>query len=123
MRIAAVKMSLADYNALVAERDALRDERDELLIERAEAVEVHSRIMAEKCPPDEQHCTCVPALRAEIERLKAALRSWVDDYDHDIFILAKNGNENSGIDEGELLGSMALAETIRLTRVALEVKK
>jgi len=58
---------------LKAERDELKDERDELLVERAEAVEIHSRIMSEQCPTDEQHCTCVPALMAEVERLNKAV--------------------------------------------------
>lgn len=48
-------------------------ERDELLLERDEAVEVHARIMAEKCPSDEYHCTCVPALREELNTLKAEI--------------------------------------------------
>ena len=31
------------------------------------------RVMAEECAPDEKHCTCVPTLRKEIERLKAEI--------------------------------------------------
>ncbi len=30
----------------------------------------HSRVINEKCPTDEKHCTCVPALRRQIDRLK-----------------------------------------------------
>jgi regulator of replication initiation timing len=56
----------------------LQSERDELLAECAEAVEVHSRIMAEKCPSDEYHCTCVPALREELAALKADWKVYRD---------------------------------------------
>lgn len=40
----------------------------------AEYDETYRRILAEECAPDEQHCTCVPALRmriAEAERVIA----------------------------------------------------
>jgi len=60
---------------MVIEYDRVSNERDELLTELAEAVEVHARIMAEECPSDEYHCTCVPALRAEINHLTATCNS------------------------------------------------
>lgn len=69
--IAAVKMSLADHNALVAERDALRDERDELKQTLNEWSDQYTMVVSGKCPPDEYHCACVPALREEIIRLRA----------------------------------------------------
>ena len=62
---------------------ALRAEVAALTAERAEAVEIHSRIMSEKCPPDEYHCTCVPALRAEVATLTAERDSeqrWAQQY-------------------------------------------
>lgn len=31
------------------------------------------KVMSEKCPPDERHCTCVPYLRKEIDSLKQQL--------------------------------------------------
>lgn len=32
--------------------------------------DTHSNVMNEKCWPDERHCTCVPFLRTEIDKLK-----------------------------------------------------
>ena len=34
------------------------------------------RVMAEECAPDEKHCTCVPDLRREIERLQNLIVEW-----------------------------------------------
>ncbi len=34
----------------------------------------HRAVMSEQCAPDEKHCTCVPPLRAENAKLRAALR-------------------------------------------------
>jgi len=71
------------WDALVKELDELRAEVAALTAERAEAVEIHSRIMSEKCPPDEYHCTCVPALRAEVATLTAERDSearWAQQY-------------------------------------------
>lgn len=31
------------------------------------------KVLADECAPDEKHCTCVPVLRAENERLKNKL--------------------------------------------------
>jgi len=39
-------------------------------------VEQHNKIINNQCPPDEKHCTCVPSLYAEIERLRAALEKY-----------------------------------------------
>lgn len=38
----------------------------------AEVDEVYRRVINEECPTDEVHCTCVPFLRMEIERLNKA---------------------------------------------------
>src|SRR3990167_6862987 len=43
------------------------------LSELAELKDYYARVISEPCPPDEQHCTCVPALRAELDALTAAL--------------------------------------------------
>lgn len=53
-----------------------------LRAELAERDEAHRCIIAEPCAPDEHHCTCVPALRAEIERLRTVLKAveWLSDY-------------------------------------------
>jgi len=48
----------------------------DLLDARAELAEIHNTyvsIVTGPCAPDEVHCTCVPALRGEIERLNAEL--------------------------------------------------
>ncbi len=63
---------------LSSTRNTLRritSERDALLAKRAEAVDIYSRIMEETCPSDEYHCTCVPVLREEIEKLNKCLHS------------------------------------------------
>jgi hypothetical protein len=39
--------------------------------ELADIAEEHRQVMAEECPTDEKHCTCVPILRAEIDSLTA----------------------------------------------------
>jgi len=63
-----------------AERPILRRFNVELLHEAADEIErlqgeledindSHKAVMGERCD-DEMHCTCVPALRAEIERLR-----------------------------------------------------
>ena len=41
--------------------------------ELADIREAHRKVMAEECPSDEHHCTCVPVLRAEIKRLRGAM--------------------------------------------------
>jgi len=33
---------------------------------KADVEDSHKRVMSEQCPTDEQHCTCVPILRAEL---------------------------------------------------------
>jgi hypothetical protein len=48
----------------------------DLLDARAELAEIHNTyvsIVTGPCAPDEVHCTCVPALRGEIDRLNAEL--------------------------------------------------
>jgi hypothetical protein len=48
---------------LEAENEALTEESDE-------GNNYYRRVVSEQCAPDELHCTCVPALRKEIERLQ-----------------------------------------------------
>jgi len=43
---------------------------------KADVEDSHKRVMSEQCPTDEQHCTCVPILRAELAEVKEALASW-----------------------------------------------
>jgi hypothetical protein len=56
----------AEINALKAERNGLAETLNDW-------GETYRKIIDNKCPPDEQHCTCVPTLRAEIELLRGAL--------------------------------------------------
>jgi hypothetical protein len=54
--------------------DRAADLQDSLHKREAELAEIkatHARIVAEECAPDEQHCTCVPALRARMAELEA----------------------------------------------------
>ncbi len=50
------------------------EELERLRAELADIHDQHRRVMSEKCPTDEVHCTCVPVLRREVERLERALR-------------------------------------------------
>jgi hypothetical protein len=52
----------------IAVRERAVEEIERLTQELADRDEQHRRVMASPCP-DEVHCTCVPILRREIERL------------------------------------------------------
>jgi hypothetical protein len=86
---------------LTAERDALRN------IE--EVAQVQAKIIDD--------------LHIERDAYRALLQMWLDDLDHDVFVICKNGNEHNGIDEGEYYNNMALASTVTQTRAALEAQK
>lgn len=60
-----VEMDRARHDATVLTVDNAR-----LRTELDDRDEAHRRVMAEQCAPDERHCTCVPALRAEVRRLQ-----------------------------------------------------
>lgn len=47
---------------------AMQRELEELRDWKADVEESYRKVMQEKCPTDEQHCTCVPILRAEIKK-------------------------------------------------------
>lgn len=64
--------------AITRERDALRVELDKLREYKAEIAASTKRIMNEKCHTDEIHCSCVPLLRAEVERLTELLKADTD---------------------------------------------
>ena len=55
-------------------------ERDKLITTLNEWSEQYMHIIGEKCPPDEQHCTCVPALRSEIAKLREELIRMIDTF-------------------------------------------
>lgn len=66
----ALKDAAAITRELLRELETLTKDRDELKALHDDWKEGYIAVMLEKCPPDEQHCTCVPELRREIERLK-----------------------------------------------------
>lgn len=71
----AARSEIGPLKALIAEKN-LRIEKAERAFaetraELSEVHETHARIMGEKCPTDEVHCTCVPALRKELSEATA----------------------------------------------------
>ena len=66
---------VTDYAAGVemVKRRKAEAERDELKGKLADWQETHNNIIAERCAPDEVHCTCVPSLRKRIQELEAKL--------------------------------------------------
>ena len=100
------------YEKAISERDASQEVRNHL----------YEEVAALKA--DEETYYAADDKVAELENkvyfLEKALRSWVDLYDHDVLIVAKNGNEHNGIDEGEYYGGLALEETIKLTKDAMK---
>lgn len=52
---------------------ALRQENAAMKEELGDIMQTHREVMDERCPTDEQHCTCVPFLREEIAALVKAL--------------------------------------------------
>lgn len=61
------------------EIDQLRTRNAELEAELQDIKDSYRHVMEEKCPTDEVHCTCVPALRAEVARLRKALENAAKD--------------------------------------------
>ena len=55
------------------------------------------KVLSQRCAPDERHCSCVPHLRAEIDRLtaeRAALLAPVDRINEDLGVLANMACED-----------------------------
>jgi hypothetical protein len=64
-----------------AELASLREELQDYKDDAEQSKNVFNRILDEKCPSDEVHCTCVPHLREEYKKLEAecdALKLVVD---------------------------------------------
>lgn len=55
---------------------ALRSELADLRQWKADVEAAHRQVMDERCPSDEQHCTCVPILRREIADLRESKDFW-----------------------------------------------
>ena len=51
----------------------LKKEVEELEAEIKDIKDAYAIVMNEECANDEVHCTCVPALRAEIKQLEVKL--------------------------------------------------
>ena len=64
------------------EIEKARGELEALRAELADIKGYYERVMSEPCPTDEQHCTCVPALRAENAALAEALDAIVKDTEY-----------------------------------------
>lgn len=63
-----IAVYMAESADLIAQ---LRRDLADFCADRDDDVIEFRRIMDEKCPDDEWHCTCVPRLRKEIQRLFA----------------------------------------------------
>ena len=60
------------------------------------------KVLSQRCAPDERHCSCVPHLRAEIDRLtaeRAALLAPVDGINEDLGVLANMACEDPKHDD------------------------
>lgn len=59
----------------------IKDKEIAVLREYKQDIEAQFRmIMDEKCPKDELHCTCVPFLRIEVEKLTQKLSLYQDEH-------------------------------------------
>jgi hypothetical protein len=67
-------LEIDGYYTMRKEVKALREENERLKEELADIQETYQKVMSEKCPGDEIHCTCVPVLREEIKQLKSQVR-------------------------------------------------
>jgi hypothetical protein len=74
----AVSDAMLIVSRLTAERDALKAENEKLVDTLSDWSDQYTMVISDKCPSDEQHCTCVPALREEISKLRTALRYYAD---------------------------------------------
>ncbi len=62
-----------------ADYDKLKAENEKLVTTLNDWSDQYTMVISDKCPSDEQHCTCVPALREEISKLRTALRYYASD--------------------------------------------
>ena len=95
----ALNVAKGTYPVHFESRCSARDLAADLLDARAELAEIAASFaatVAGECPPDEQHCACVPALRAEIAALRVKLEALrlVD-------TLARNSTDMTKIREAE----------------------
>jgi len=66
-----LKKSMQQTENARAKARALKTELDDIK-------ESYARIMSEKCPPDEMHCTCVPILRAKLADMETRLHGCME---------------------------------------------
>jgi len=58
---------------LLADRATMAGEIERLQARLSDCEDDARRVLADECAPDEAHCSCVPHLRREIERLRSLL--------------------------------------------------
>ena|SRR3990172_2205037 len=59
---------------ITCREDCLCWDVEALLAQLEEFLGIYDKIMDENCPSDEKHCTCVPFLKAELQKKDTALR-------------------------------------------------
>jgi hypothetical protein len=64
-------ISFGEIEEAADELASLRDELQDYKDDAEQSKSVFKRILDEKCPSDEVHCTCVPHLREEYKKLEA----------------------------------------------------
>jgi hypothetical protein len=62
-----------------ADYDVLKAENEKLVNTLNDWSDQYTMVISDKCPSDEHHCACVPTLREEISKLRAALRYYASD--------------------------------------------
>lgn len=78
-------------------------EAERLCAELADWKDSHAAVMAEKCAPDERHCSCVPNLRRELAEAVGLLRRmrdslWAVDRQEVTSLLARHDSKHGGGD-------------------------
>jgi hypothetical protein len=65
-----LKHAKEDIQWLISRVNLLEDELAYAKMELTELKEYYRKVIEERCPTDEKHCTCVPALRFRIKELE-----------------------------------------------------
>lgn len=85
-------------------------EQEKISEELADIKETYAHIVNDECGKDEKHCTCVPALRAEIARLKAqatveGLRAHIKAYINGL-VLKDNQTDDGYVDREDVIRTL-----------------
>jgi len=81
----AVALAELQREQIAAERDKWRDQANEYL-------ETYNKILREDLPNDEQHCTCVPVLRAELAGIRAERDALKNSFEKSLKVIAEENN-------------------------------